>query len=214
MSKKTLVLIAAAFGIFFSYLEFESGISDCLFPRTCPFGYLVTHFLVRIVVILLIAGGLLFAFKGQSEGVNLRAILKSIKGKLALLYPYILIFIGVVLVAVLILGIVYQKNQDKRGSGGRIDWSQYPNTTPTPTALPSLDPEDIKYYIKILSTPTGYIRLRAEPTASSAEVEKIEYEKHSGEIYPVIEEQDNWLKIRYHNRVEGWVSKEYSQKDK
>jgi hypothetical protein len=88
-------------------------------------------------------------------------------------------------------------------------------TTPTPTAkntptpkispLPTITPPS-KPYIKIKETPTGWLRVRAEPSASSEELTKVK----PGEMFPYLgEEKNGWYKIEYEDDKEGWVSGVY-----
>lgn len=58
---------------------------------------------------------------------------------------------------------------------------------------------------KILSTPTGWLRVRSEPSLDGAEITKID----AGGTYPVLEEQSSWTKIRVSDTSEGWVSSDY-----
>lgn len=64
--------------------------------------------------------------------------------------------------------------------------------------------------VEILSTPTGFLRVREEPTTQSEEVGRVE----PGEKYVFIEEDEEsgWFKIEYEEGEEGWVSNTYSKK--
>ena len=68
----------------------------------------------------------------------------------------------------------------------------------------------IKEFIKILSTPTGFLRVREEPSTLGEEITQVK----PGEKYPFIEEDENtgWFKIEYEEGEEGWVSNTYSEK--
>ena len=64
--------------------------------------------------------------------------------------------------------------------------------------------------IEILETPTGYLRVRAEATTSSAEVGRVE----PGKLYNLIEEDTTagWYKIEFTEGKEGWIAKQYAKK--
>lgn len=65
-----------------------------------------------------------------------------------------------------------------------------------------------KTQIKILDTPTGFLRVREEPSSSATESAQVE----PGETFDLLEEQEGWYKIEYEEGEEGWVSAEYSEK--
>ena len=82
--------------------------------------------------------------------------------------------------------------------------------TPTPKAEGSPTPEPEKPYVRIKDTPTGWLRVRAEPSteSTSAEVAKAD----PGETFPYLEEEENgWYKIEYEKGEEGWVSGVYAE---
>lgn len=62
--------------------------------------------------------------------------------------------------------------------------------------------------VKILETPTGWLRVREEPSLSASEAAKIK----PGDEFPLLEEKEEWLKIQYGEDKEGWISSEYAQK--
>jgi hypothetical protein len=78
------------------------------------------------------------------------------------------------------------------------------NPSPSPTAFG-------KMRVKILTTPTGYLRVRSEPTTSSAEIGTVS----PGEFYDVLEEdfKNGWVKIELKDGQIGWVSQEYTSKE-
>jgi len=79
--------------------------------------------------------------------------------------------------------------------------SPTPKTTPKPTGTP---PE--KPYVLIKETPTGWLRVRMEPSASATEAAKV----NPGEMFPYLnEEKSGWYKIEYEEGKEGWVSGVY-----
>lgn len=62
--------------------------------------------------------------------------------------------------------------------------------------------------VKILSTPTGYLRVRSGPGTSYAEVTRV----NPGESYELLEEKTGWVKIKVSETVSGWVSSQYTTK--
>jgi len=70
--------------------------------------------------------------------------------------------------------------------------------------------EEKRVMIEILSTPTGFLRVRAEPSTAGDEVSQVK----PGERYAFIEENDtkDWFKIEYEKGKEGWVSSQYAKK--
>lgn len=74
------------------------------------------------------------------------------------------------------------------------------------SATPTLTPSDI--FIVILDTPTGFLRVREDSSLTSSEVAQVK----PGESYPLIEEKENWFKIKLSNDEMGWVSSRYSSK--
>lgn len=83
-------------------------------------------------------------------------------------------------------------------------------------ALPVQKPE-VKTYIEILSTPTGYLRVRTEPGSAGREIDQVK----PGDKFLFLEEdtQTGWFKIQLEAPVpglpegrSGWVSDEYSVK--
>jgi len=81
-----------------------------------------------------------------------------------------------------------------------------PTPTPKTSPKPKATPPD-KPYIEINETPTGWLRVRAEPSTGSDEVAKVE----PGEMLPYLgEEKNGWYKIEYEEGEEGWVSGVYA----
>ena len=64
--------------------------------------------------------------------------------------------------------------------------------------------------VEILSTSTGFLRVRSEPSTLGEEVGRVE----PGELYPYLDEDEDtgWLKIEYEEGKEGWVSGQYAKK--
>lgn len=63
--------------------------------------------------------------------------------------------------------------------------------------------------VLILSTPTGFLRVRESGSIGSPEIARVS----PGEKYDLVEEGQGWLKIKLTDGKEGWVSAQYSQKD-
>lgn len=80
-----------------------------------------------------------------------------------------------------------------------------PKSTPTPKA--EITPPE-KPYVKIKETPTGWLRVRSEPSTSATELVKV----YPQDMFPYLnEEQNGWYKIEYEKNKEGWVSATYVQ---
>lgn len=65
-----------------------------------------------------------------------------------------------------------------------------------------------KETVVVKSTPTGWLRVRAEPSISASE---------SARVYPkdkflLLEEKSGWYKIAYEKDKEGWISAQYADK--
>lgn len=61
--------------------------------------------------------------------------------------------------------------------------------------------------ITILQTPTGFLRVRAEPSVNASESARVS----PGDQFTVLEEQTNWYKIPYADGKEGWVASQYAR---
>jgi len=86
-------------------------------------------------------------------------------------------------------------------------------TTPTPTTTesgsdkePSAAPK--KPYITIDETPTGFLRVRMEPSTQATEAGRVD----PGDQFHVLEEKDGWYQIEYDGTKSGWVSGQYATK--
>ncbi len=75
------------------------------------------------------------------------------------------------------------------------------------SAAPSLTPSPAS--VLILNTPTGFLRVRESNSVSSSEIGKIK----PGESYELIEEKDNWFKIKLTDGKTGWISSSYAVKE-
>ncbi|MDP3955064.1 MAG: PEGA domain-containing protein [bacterium] len=88
-------------------------------------------------------------------------------------------------------------------------------TTPTPTPTPKVgskvtpSPVSLKRpYVTIKETPTGWLRVRADASTSSAEVARV----NPGESYPLVGEKSGWYRITYTTGKDGWISGQYAEK--
>ncbi|NTU47189.1 PEGA domain-containing protein [Candidatus Roizmanbacteria bacterium] len=87
-----------------------------------------------------------------------------------------------------------------------IDPTQKANLpTSTPLGVSPTPSEKNKVLIK--DTPTGWLRVRSEPTVSASESARV----NPGEKYDLLEEQPNWYKIRIESK-DGWISSQYASK--
>lgn len=62
--------------------------------------------------------------------------------------------------------------------------------------------------VEIKETPTGFLRVREEPSISASEEAQVK----PGEKYTVLEEKSGWYRIEYKEGNEGWISAEYTEK--
>lgn len=62
--------------------------------------------------------------------------------------------------------------------------------------------------IVILDTPTGFLRVRADPSLAGAEVSQVK----PGEFYELVSEQDGWYQIKLADNKTGWVNATYAKK--
>ncbi|HLB60672.1 MAG TPA: SH3 domain-containing protein [Patescibacteria group bacterium] len=64
--------------------------------------------------------------------------------------------------------------------------------------------------VTILDTPTGWLRVRSEPSTAGTEVAKVD----PGKEFPFLEEDGEWYKIEYADGESGWISSQYAEKVK
>lgn len=65
-----------------------------------------------------------------------------------------------------------------------------------------------KPYIVVKDTPTGFLRVREEPSTSATEAARV----NPGEKYSILDTDNGWYQIRYDNTNTGWVSGQYVEK--
>lgn len=80
--------------------------------------------------------------------------------------------------------------------------------TPPPTTTAAPLPIEEKGFVKITDTPTGFLRVRAQPSIQSEEVNRA----YPQDIIPYHEENEEWFKIQLKDGTMGWVSKSYAEK--
>lgn len=80
-------------------------------------------------------------------------------------------------------------------------------TSPTPTPKSSTSSSTGKS-VKILTTPTGWLRVRSEPSVNSNEVGRV----NPGESYDLLDEDNGWLQIELRDGKKGWIAGQYAQK--
>lgn len=81
--------------------------------------------------------------------------------------------------------------------------------SPAEDTKEEVDLEQVVSKVEILSTSTGFLRVRAEPTTSGEELARVD----PGERYNYIktDEDTGWFKIEYEEGEEGWISDEYGK---
>jgi hypothetical protein len=62
--------------------------------------------------------------------------------------------------------------------------------------------------VSILNTPTGFLRVRENNSITSSEIAQVK----PGDSYELLEEKDNWFKIKLSDGKTGWISAQYAVK--
>lgn len=62
--------------------------------------------------------------------------------------------------------------------------------------------------VLILDTPTGWLRVREEPTLAGSESARV----NPGQQFELLEEQTGWYKIKIDSIKQGWISSQYADK--
>lgn len=81
------------------------------------------------------------------------------------------------------------------------------SATPAPEGS-SPTPTPVQERVTISDTPTGFLRVRATPSTTGAEVGRVS----PGQTYPLSSEQAGWFEITLEDGTKGWVSSEYASK--
>lgn len=81
-----------------------------------------------------------------------------------------------------------------------------PAKSATSSALKTADPE--KPFVVIKDTPTGYLRVRLEPSTGATEAGRV----NPGEKYTIMDSKNGWYQITYDGTNAGWVSGQYTDK--
>lgn len=90
--------------------------------------------------------------------------------------------------------------------------SPSPTAQPTPTkAASSTDP--VKPFVTVKDTPTGFLRVRMEPTTGATEAAQVK----PGEKYSLLDSKQDakgtmWYQIKYDAKNLGWISGQYATK--
>lgn len=64
--------------------------------------------------------------------------------------------------------------------------------------------------VTILDTPTGFLRIRTEPTTVASEAGRLS----PGDKVMLMEEKTGWYKITTDKNIIGWISTQYAKKNK
>ncbi len=91
-----------------------------------------------------------------------------------------------------------------------------PTATPTPdlsgtpkaTGSANQKPDPPKPFVLIKDTPTGFLRVRLEPSTSASEAARV----NPGEKYTYFDTENGWYQIKYDGKNTGWVSGQYVEK--
>lgn len=85
-----------------------------------------------------------------------------------------------------------------------------PTGTPTPKATPTKGSSTTptKPYVTIKDTPTGFLRVRLEPSTSSTEAARV----NPGDQFHVEDTKSGWYQIKYDGKNLGWISGQYAEK--
>ena len=90
-----------------------------------------------------------------------------------------------------------------------------PTSTPKTSPIPSMTPKPTiaalpKPYVEILSTPTGFLRVRSNPSLGGTEIGQVK----PGESYPLLSSQSGWyqIKVDLSATSSGWISSQYAKK--
>lgn len=83
-----------------------------------------------------------------------------------------------------------------------------PTPTKAATNSGSLVPDPPRPFVVIKDTPTGFLRVRTEPSTGASESARV----NPGEKYTYFDSQNGWYQIKYDGKNSGWVSGQYVDK--
>lgn len=96
--------------------------------------------------------------------------------------------------------------------GGVASESAKTTAAPKPTAgvsaTASSSATPAKPYAVVKDTPTGFLRVRMEPSTNATESAKV----NPGDKFTILDTQDGWYKINYDGTNTGWISAQYAGK--
>ncbi len=93
------------------------------------------------------------------------------------------------------------------GSSGKL--TPTVKATPTKAATSSAtQPDPTKPFVIIKDTPTGFLRVRMEPSTAATEAARV----NPGEKYHLFDEKSGWYQISYNSAEKGWISGQYAEK--
>lgn len=85
-----------------------------------------------------------------------------------------------------------------------------PTDRPTPTPSKEKSKEATTAgKVRILETPTGFLRVRAEPSTASKELTRVSPD----DTFTLLDKKEGWLKITLQDGREGWISSQYAQEE-
>lgn len=84
-----------------------------------------------------------------------------------------------------------------------------PTQSPSTTPSPSVSPTPSGPTVTILDTPTGFLRVRSQPSTGSNELGRV----NPGENYALVDEQGSWYQIIMSDGTKGWISSQYASKN-
>lgn len=82
-------------------------------------------------------------------------------------------------------------------------------TQPESSKSATLSAQQSAAKVVILTTPTGFLRVRESASTSSLEIAKV----NPGETYELVEEKPQWFSIRLTDGKVGWVSAQFAKKE-
>lgn len=101
---------------------------------------------------------------------------------------------------------VNQLENEYASQSAYIDAVTIPEATAEPTASISASLNTISR-VKILTTTTGWLRVRSSPSSSGEELAQVD----TGEVFPHQKTENGWHQIEYESGKMGWVSGQYSE---